>query len=381
MKPIRGAFLYVNAGKGHYIPAVALAESLKKAGHIAIVEDLFVTVKAPFWEWFCKYDWRFLLHHPRLEEISHSGTDNRLSYRLIRWQGHSREHLRNFKAWYEKTKPDFIVSTNFIGGIILPLVLKKLEINIPVFQYAADAFDTPLSGVNKDLTKMYLPTEIGCKNAIRKGQPENTVSLCPFPLQNYIKASPLLSRQEARRKLGLKDKFTVLFALGGEGIGNTDFLYKMVEKGYDWQIIAIGGLSKTTSAAFDKFSREYPNIDFIRPGFVHNVNEYLIASNIQIGKAGANALMESMYLHRPCIVSNLLYAAKATKDFFEKYNVGWCEENVSKQVSIVEEYYMNRSLAETIEQQFSTLPIKFSADEFIEMILRDTLDFSGNILL
>ena len=168
MKPIRGAFLYVNAGKGHYIPAVALAESLKKAGHTAIVEDLFVTVKAPFWEWFCKYDWRFLLHHPRLEEISHSGTDNRLSYRLIRWQGHSRKHLRNFKEWYEKTKPDFIVSTNFIGGIILPLALKKLEINIPVFQYAADAFDTPLSGVNKDLTKMYLPTEIGCKTKLYK---------------------------------------------------------------------------------------------------------------------------------------------------------------------------------------------------------------------
>ena len=231
---MKGAMLYVNAGKGHYTPAVALAESFNNAGHDAIVEDLFTVVGAPFWEWFCKYDWRFLLHHPHLEGLSHRITDNRLSFYLIRWQGLSKKHLSNLYDWYIKHKPDFIVSTNFIGGIILPSALKKLGINIPVFQYAADVFDTPLSGINNDLTKMYLPTEIGCKNAIRKGQNKETVSICPFPLQSYIKNSPHITQQEARKKLGLKNKFTVLFALGGEGIEGNKSLDIQLETENVW---------------------------------------------------------------------------------------------------------------------------------------------------
>lgn len=371
--------LYVNAGKGHYTPAIALAESFNNAGHSAIVEDLFVAVSAPFWEWFCKYDWRFLLHHPHLEGVCHKFTDNRLSTVLIRNQGLTESHLSNLKRWYDKHTPDFIVSTNFIGGIILPAAFKKLGINIPVFQYAADVFDTPLSGVNKNLTKMYLPTEVGCRNAIRKGQPEETVSICPFPLQSYIKNTPNITQKEARAKLGLKDKFTVLFALGGEGIGHPGFLYKMVERGYNWQIVAIGGMSKTTNAAFDKFCKEYPYVDFVRPGFVNNVNEYLIASDIQIGKAGANALMESIYLHRPCIISDLLYAARATREFFAENEVGWCEGRVSKQVSIVESYFNNSALLEDMATRYANLPVEFSSDKFMLQIIKDTEEYYTNL--
>lgn len=372
---MRGAMLYVNAGKGHYIPAKALAESFNNAGHNAIVEDLFVVMGTPFWEWFCKYDWRFLLHHPTLEGVAHRCTDTRLSSTLIKMVGQTKGHLSSLEHWYRKFKPDFILSTNFIGGIILPAALKKLGINIPVYQYAADVFDTPVSGVNKDLTKMYLPTELGCRNAIRKGQPEETVSLCPFPLQSYIKNYKPISKDEARKKLGLKDKFTVLFALGGEGIGKPNFLYKMVDQGYNWQIVAIGGMSRSTNEAFDRFCQAYPYIDFHRPGFVSNVNEYLIASDIQIGKAGANALMESIYLHRPCIISDLLYAAHATRLFFAENEVGWCEGKVSKQVSIVESCYNNAAVLGDMAARYSSLPIEFDSDKFMEQIIADTNAF------
>lgn len=377
---MRGAMMYVNAGKGHYVPAKALADSFIKAGHEVIVEDLFMATDSRFWEWFCKYDWRFLLHHPHLESICHSLTDNRLSYYLIRSAGLSKSHLDNFQNWYNKVKPDFIVSTNFIGGIILPAITKKLGIDIPIFQYAADVFDSPKSGINKDLYKMYLPTELGCKNAIRKGQPESTVSLCPFPLQQSMSNFERKSKQEMRAKLGLKDKFTVLLALGGEGIGNADFLYKMVDRGYNWQIVAIGGMSKSTNKLFDKFCASFPYVDFVRPGFVQNVNEYLTASDVQIGKAGANALMESIYLHRPCIISQLLYAARATRVFFADNFVGWCENSVSKQVSIVEACYNNSSTLDTMSDRYSTLPITFDTDAFREHIIRDTQDYYKSIV-
>lgn len=372
---MRGATLYVNAGKGHYIPAKALADSFNRAGHNVVVEDLFVALGTSFWEWFCKYDWRFLLHHPHLEKIIHNLTDNRFNTWLITNQGKKSNNLKSLKEWYEKYQPEFIVSTNFLGGIILPAALKCINVDIPVFQYAADVFDTPLAGINKNITKMYLPTELGCRNAIRKGQPADTVSLCPFPLQYSMETFQKKSKQEMRKKLGLKEKFTVLFALGGEGIGNPKFLYKMVDRGYNWQIVAIGGMSRTTNRAFDKFCAGYPYVDFIRPGFVHNVNEYLTAADIQIGKAGANALMESIYLQRPCMITDLLYAATATRDFFAENQVGWCEGNISKQVSIVESCFNNGSVLDAMTSRYGSLPIKFSADDFREQIIADTVSF------
>ena len=131
-------------------------------------------------------------------------------------------------------------------------------------------------------------------------------------------------------------------------------------------------MSKSTNKLFDKFCSNYPYVDFVRPGFVQNVNEYLTASDIQIGKAGANALMESIYLHRPCIISQLLYAARATRVFFADNFVGWCENSVSKQVSIVETCFNNSSTLQTMSDRYASLPINFNTDEFREQIIRDT---------
>lgn len=370
---MRGAMLYVNAGKGHYMPAKALADSFVRAGHEAILEDLFVVVDAPFWKLFCKYDWRFLLHHPKFERFLHRYTDSRLNYYLITWQGLRHRHLIAFRKWYEKNKPDFIISTNFLGGIFLPAIVKKLGINIPIYQYAADVFDTPKVGVNNNLVKMYLPTEIGKENAICKGQKESTVSLCPFPLQEKFESFPSVSKEEVRKYLGLDNKFTLLFSFGGEGIGTPHLLYAIAEKGYDCQAVIIGGLSKTTSHAFDVFSEKYPDFKLYRPGFVDNPQAYLAACDMQIGKAGANAVMEAIFMRRPFIVSEVLFMFQASRGFFDKHQVGWLEDDVQKQLATFEDYYTNENFRNFVEDEFNNLPIVFGSDIFREQIIQDTI--------
>ena len=374
--------LYVNAGKGHYIPAKALYDSFIRGGHEAIVEDLFTVVNAPFWEIFCKYDWRFLLHHPRLERFLHRLTDSRFNFYLIRMQGLNHRHVKAFKKWYEKNRPDFIVSTNFIGGIFLPALVKKIGIDIPIYQYAADVFDTPKIGVNNLLSKMYFPTELGKINAVRKGQLEDTIDICPFPLQGKFEHFNYHSKQAIRKKLGLEDKFTLLFSFGGEGIGTPHLLYAIAEKGYDVQAVLIGGLSNTTSRAFDAFSEKYPDFKLYRPGFVDNVQEYLAACDIQVGKAGANAVMEAMFMKRPFIVSEVLFMFQASREFFTKHQVGWLEDSVQKQLAAFEHYYNSEHFRKFIDDEFVNLPITFGSDLFRDQLIKETENFKlGNVCL
>ena len=80
---MKGAMIYVNAGKGHYIPSKALADSFIDSGNEAILVELFKEIfNAPFWEFFVRNEWRFMLKHPELEAKSNSSADNLLKSSL-----------------------------------------------------------------------------------------------------------------------------------------------------------------------------------------------------------------------------------------------------------------------------------------------------------
>lgn len=372
---MKGAFLYVNAGKGHYTPAKALCDSFIRSGHDAVLEDLFVVFNTPFWEKFCILDWRFLLHHPHIEPYSHAITDNRLSFFLIRWQGLMRKHYEGFLRWYEKEKPDFIVSTNFIGGVFLPDACEKAGIKIPIYQYCADVFFTPKTGINNKLAKMYFSSDIGIEDGRRKKQREETLSLLPFPLHDNFEFYKKVSKREARKILGLKDKFTILYNLGGEGIGSTSILRSMAKEGLDVQVVTIGGKSNSTKKALDRVKEEFPDFDLIEAGFVSNIEVYLNACDLQIGKAGANSLMEAVYMRVPCLVTSVLFAFRRSLIFFDRYKTGWGADKKKEQMEIIRDLVSNPERLEEIEKNFEKIPYVFSSERARDQIIKDTEEF------
>ena len=369
---MKGAMLYVDAGKGHYIPAKALADSFIRAGHEAVVENLFTVFDSGFWNFISKYSWRFLLHHPRLEPAMTKGSDSAFNERLMQMIVRRESHIRAFQAWYEKERPDFILSTNFIGGAIIPSAVRKLGIDIPVYQYLADVFDTPRIGVNNSLDRMYVASELGKANAAKKGQDEASLSVCSFPIQYKFESYVRCGQKEARKKLGLDDRFTILCSLGGEGIGTTNLLYHLAEAGVDCQFVTIGGHSSSTEKKFREFREKYPDFHLEMRGFVDNVPDYLEACDLQVGKAGANGVMESIYMNRPFIVTEVLYPFDSCCAFLSVHPVGWCEDDVKMQLGIIREYMQSHEMRESVKRSYIDLPLRFGADEFRDMVIQDT---------
>lgn len=80
---MKGAFLYVDAGKGHYVPAVALRDAMNDMGEEAVVEDLFIIFKAPLVRWVSKHYWRYLLRHPKLEKKINRISNARSAHDLL----------------------------------------------------------------------------------------------------------------------------------------------------------------------------------------------------------------------------------------------------------------------------------------------------------
>ncbi|NBK21721.1 MAG: UDP-N-acetylglucosamine--LPS N-acetylglucosamine transferase [Spirochaetia bacterium] len=366
-----GAFLYVDAGQGHYVPALALAEKLEQRGHQAVVEDMFLVCNTRFWSSFCKKEWRFMLRHPRIERTYHRFHDTKAMGAIFRFLAVHLPLKRGFHAWYLQTKPDFIVCTNFLGANVITPIVQKLGLPIPVFGYAADVFNNPTAGFNKKLDLLYIPTFLGRDLLLAKGHPPDRVKVCPFPLKSSIEDMPKLTRQEARTKLALDDSFTILQNFGGEGIGNPELVYEVARRGLPWQVVIVGKLTPFTKRRFAYFQSKYPTFALHTPGFITNIGEYICASDVQLGKAGANALMESMALSRPFLVSDLLLAARDTTTFLSKYQVGWSENNTKVQLDILQAYYENKEEQTDMEKRFASLPLRFSSEAFILDILEE----------
>lgn len=372
---MKGAFLYVDAGKGHYVPAVALSDAMKNMGDESVVEDLFIIFKAPFIRWVSKHYWRYLLRHPKLEKKVDRLSNIRTAHGLLESLKNDPRGFSNFKKWYYKEKPDFIVSTNFMGATLLPALIEKMGVKCPVYDYVADLFDQVKCGINGKITKVYVPTELGVEHTVAMGQPRATVELSPFPLSRKFETMEKVDKSEARRRLGLKDKFTILYNLGGEGIGSPELLNSFKRRGIDAQVVVIGGRSRTTEVEFSLFKKLNSDFDLEMRGFVDNVPLYIMACDMQMGKAGANSLMESLYLKRPFLVSEVLYMARSTPLFFRDHYCGWCEDDNEKKADIIERYYRDEEERKRIEEGMESLPIEFSATKLVEMMKRDTEEY------
>jgi processive 1,2-diacylglycerol beta-glucosyltransferase len=140
-------------------------------------------------------------------------------------------------------------------------------------------------------------------------------------------------------------------------------------RGLPWQVVVVGKLTPFTKMRFTFFQKQYPTFSLHTPGFIPNIGEYIYACDVQVGKAGANALMESMALSRPFLVSDLLFAARNTTTFLDKYRVGWSENKIKIQIDILRAYSQDKKEQNEMEQRFASLPLRFSSEAFVHDIL------------
>jgi 1,2-diacylglycerol 3-beta-galactosyltransferase len=111
-----------------------------------------------------------------------------------------------------------------------------------------------------------------------------------------------LSRQEARKKLGLDpERLTVLVSMGGFGSAAMGELITGLDGvGRDWQIVAICGRNDDlrTALAALTLRRHY----LVPVGFTHELELYLRAADIMVGKPGPASIFEAVAAGTPLIL-------------------------------------------------------------------------------
>jgi processive 1,2-diacylglycerol beta-glucosyltransferase len=139
------------------------------------------------------------------------------------------------------------------------------------------------------------------------GVPREKLCITGIPI-DLLFAKPL-DRDEVRKHLQLDlDHSVVLAAAGGEGVGPVEQLVRgLLELGRPWQIVAIAGKSEKMRKRLEELSRQAGSLPGgarrLQPvGFTTEMDQYMAAADLLVGKAGGLTTSEALARALPMVL-------------------------------------------------------------------------------
>lgn len=251
--------------------------------------------------------------------------------------------------YMRELNPDLVVSTHWATNYY---AMKQKDRPLTAM-YCPDAKINTLFRYPCDLTLLSMPTgyERARKRHKRRYNDDN------------IKRVPFLIRKEAfevsgdkkllRRKLGLdEDKFTVVLADGGYGVGKMKpMCEEILKRNLPVNLVPVCGKNKELYEYLSQLSSK-GNTTFHPMGLIDNMLEVVACADVFCGKSGASMMAEPCFFGVPQIITH--YATDIERWIGKYYlnSVGSALKifNPKKAVDQLEEFAANPELLEPYRQ-------------------------------
>lgn len=316
MKKPTVLFPYVEAGMGHIVPMKAIARKFKELyGEKVNCREISFYLASGIVE-LIEFENRMkksVVKQNRRRAFGFFMTANMnffgakistaASARLLK-RGAAKEAVKHMNA----LAPNLVVSThwstNYFAG--------KCEQKPLTVLYCPDTRLYPLFEYPCDLT--LVPTRFGYEEALKKHKRRyNADNLrCVTALIGEEAFAVPRDKRALRAALGLApDKFTVLLAEGGYGIGKSGEISRLIiERGLPVNLVVACGKNERLFAELSQLNTG-KNCRLYPLGYTERMQEYIAAADLFCGKGGANTLSEATFAGVPQIVTN--YASGVEK--------------------------------------------------------------------
>lgn len=347
-------FTYVEAGLGHIVPINSIASAFEKkyGNEFEIVRSyIFEESKSKFVN---KMGEECIIHTKKLannkvykffEGLSQEFSSKTTHKFLDR---HFRKGIADFFVDIKTLNPDLIVSSYYLPSYLTTKANKLGLTDSLVATYSPDPFIYPAWDKDCDL---FLVNNINAYNmALKKGFDKDIVKRTPFVLSDKI-INTNLDKKTAREKLGLDEKFTLLFTSGAYGANKTIKVIKeIIKQNLDINFVVICGKNDDLKEKVNSLKQNFSgktNIQVV--GFTDRLNEYMVASNLAIGKGGSNTLMESIFLSCPMVViAEASRLETETAKFWEKQGLLIRQRNSKKIIKLINKCIQDKGFLENI---------------------------------
>lgn len=291
--------LHATAGAGHKRAAEAISAALKDTHQEHRVVDTLECTTAFFHRMYVKSYISLVQKAPELWGYFYDRSD--AAFRPTSKSARARLafdklNSRAFRKLIEETKPGLIVCTHFLPLELLSDLKGRKKLNIPVHAVITDVSPHAF-WVYPNIEHYYVATPSAARELSRKGYPAEQISVTGIPVDPiFANRTP---SSEARAKLGLLEKPTILLLSGGFGIGPMkQMLSSFADCRDELSLVVVAG----KNAALEKECRvvaENLPVPAKVFGFINNMHELMDAADLVVTKPGGLTTMEVLAKGKP----------------------------------------------------------------------------------
>jgi len=312
-------FLLSDTGGGHKASAKAIKGALDimyPGKFTCEIEDMWTdhgkwpyNKMVPGYQWLARYKvgnwmWKLLYQTSQIPPN--------------RWLTGQLAHAANgeaFEAYMRAYEPDIVVSVHPLCQDVPLRILDRMgggKRKVPFVTVVTDLGSASTLWFHKNVDKCCVPGDVCEKIAIRKGLKPHQIKKHGLPVRqgfweagNRRKTSAL-----TKTKLGLQLVPTVLVMGGGDGVGPMQAIAKNVGDKLgalegNYQMIVVCG--KNENVANSLKSSAWPtNVNVVVNGFVSNMDDWMVAADLMVTKAGPGTIAEAAIVGLPCMLSGFL---------------------------------------------------------------------------
>lgn len=294
--------LTITAGEGHNSTAAALKAGIDKFGYECRVEDVYRLLNRALYSAVSK-GYLFATKHLkklygdvyRLAEMRSSDANSNSPMRRA-----NSVLIRMLRKYIEDYDPDTIVFTHVFAGVLLDEIKEKYGLRAKTVGIVTDFRVHPYWEECLHLDYVVCADRRMTYSIVKKGFEPSQV--LPFGIPVRPQFLEDISKDDARRELGIEDKLTILMMGGSMGFGNlVDNVKELDELDADFQMIVVCG---NNAKAFDDLQKLKTKKKIYVYGYANNVHVMMSASDCIVTKPGGLTVSEALTKRLPMIIVN-----------------------------------------------------------------------------
>jgi processive 1,2-diacylglycerol beta-glucosyltransferase len=299
----RVLLLSASSGAGHVRAAQALEKAFAARGDCAVQHiDAIEYVSKLFQRAYDKSYISMVRRAPELMGVLYDRTDQPWQHprrRLALDRLNSQPMIRMLKH----AQPDLCVATHFLPAEIIAWLIAKKKLDAKNAIVVTD-YDVHAMWLCRTVSRYYVAIPEAAEYLAGIGVPREIVRVTGIPIDPLF-AVPL-DRAAARAALHLDAKSPVLLlSAGGYGIGPLEQLVRdLLSLQKHWQLVAIAGKSEKMKKRLDEIARAAGTLPIgfarlVAVGFTTQMDQYMAAADLLVGKAGGLTTSEALARHLP----------------------------------------------------------------------------------
>ena len=315
----RVLFLLSDTGGGHKASAKAIKGALDilyPGKFTCEIEDMWTdhgkwpyNQMVPGYQWLARYKvgnwmWKLLYQTSQIPPN--------------RWLTGQLAHAANgeaFEAYMRGYAPDVVVSVHPLCQDVPLRILDRMgggTRKVPFVTVVTDLGSASTLWFHKKVDKCCVPGDVCEKIALRKGLKPHQIKKHGLPVRQGFWEAGNRRQTSAltKTKLGLQLVPTVLVMGGGDGVGPMQAIAANVGEKLGalegkYQMIVVCGKNEQVAKSI-KAAVWPSNVNVVVKGFVSNMDDWMVAADLMVTKAGPGTIAEAAIVGLPCMLSGFL---------------------------------------------------------------------------